>query len=227
MHVAGAQLAALQVAELIEHEQRVVAGAVEVAVPGGALLRAMGRAHRAVHVERDPTQRLGGVVAVDPVARHVRQGGEVLGSGEHFGLEPPHLAGRCRIARDSLAADDPAHRGITSQSVGVVDVLVAGEPAEDRLARKGDDAVQSVVAVARVDDMLAHQLVKTQHVIQLAVEQQTAIGADRRAVELDTNATIEIEPSALRFAFTRKVRHRRPPPMPSMQWNICDLRHQA
>jgi hypothetical protein len=31
------------VAELIEHEQRVVAGTVEVAVPGGAFLRAVDR----------------------------------------------------------------------------------------------------------------------------------------------------------------------------------------
>lgn len=62
----------------------------------------------------------------------------------------------------------------------------------------------------------AHQHVQTQHVVQLAVEQQAAIGADRRAVELDPNPAIKTQPSAPRLDFTRKVRHRRPPPMPSM-----------
>ena len=38
VHVAGAQRATLQVAELVEHEQRVIAGAAEVAVIGRARL---------------------------------------------------------------------------------------------------------------------------------------------------------------------------------------------
>ena len=46
----------LQVAELVEHEQGMVAGAAEVAVVGRALLLAVGLADRAVHVEDDPGQ---------------------------------------------------------------------------------------------------------------------------------------------------------------------------
>ena len=41
---AGTQDAALQIAELIEHEQRVVAGALVMAVPDAHLLLAMRRA---------------------------------------------------------------------------------------------------------------------------------------------------------------------------------------
>jgi hypothetical protein len=44
VHVAGTQDAALQIAELIEHEQRVVAGALVMAVPDAHLLLAMRRA---------------------------------------------------------------------------------------------------------------------------------------------------------------------------------------
>src|SRR5918912_3773789 len=46
MDVAGPQEAALEVPELVEHEQRVVAGTAEVPVPGRAFLRAVGRALR-------------------------------------------------------------------------------------------------------------------------------------------------------------------------------------
>ena len=50
---AGTQSTAFEVAKLIEHEQRVIAGAGEVAVIGRALLRAVGRAHAAVDVEHE------------------------------------------------------------------------------------------------------------------------------------------------------------------------------
>lgn len=156
------------------------------------------------------------MVAVDPAARHVRQRDEVLGGGEHLGLEPPHLARRGGLMIDGATTYDLTHHRIDGEIVGIVDVLVAGETTEDRLAREGDDAVQQVVTGPGVDEMLAYQLVKTHHVVQLTVEQQTAIRADRRAVKLDANPTIKIQPSALRLAITRKVRHRRLSPMLSM-----------
>lgn len=167
------------------------------------------------------------MVAVDPAARHVRKRGEVLGGGEHLGLEPPHLARRGGLMIDGTSTHDLAHHRIDGEIVGIVDVLVTREPAEDRLAQEGDDTVQPVVTGPGVDEMIAHQLMKTQHVVELAIEQQAAIGADCRAVELDANTAIKIQPSALRLAFTRKVRHRRPPPMPSTRWNISDAQHQA
>ena len=138
------------------------------------------------------------MMAVDPAARHVRQRGEVLRSDEHLGLEPAHLACRRCVMLDGAATHDLTQHRIDGQIVDIVDVLVAGEPAEDRLAPQGDDAAQPVVAGARVDEMLAHQLMKTQHVVELAVEQQTAIGADLGALELDANPAIETQPPALR-----------------------------
>jgi hypothetical protein len=68
--------------------------------------------------------------AIDPLPGETGERGEVLVTREPLGLEPPHLASRCGIALDGLAADDPAHRGITPQPVGVVDVFISGEPTE-------------------------------------------------------------------------------------------------
>src|SRR3954471_22907905 len=73
--VAGPQSAAFQVAELVEHEQRVIAGAAEVPVVGGSFLPAVGRAHAGVHVQHDPFHGSAGVNAVDPVPTQVRQSG--------------------------------------------------------------------------------------------------------------------------------------------------------
>ena len=54
--VAGPQDTALQVAELVEDEQRMVTGTAEVAVPGRALLLAMGRALRDAVIGLGPDQ---------------------------------------------------------------------------------------------------------------------------------------------------------------------------
>src|SRR5215210_6187663 len=70
--VAGPQGAAFQVAELVEHEQRVIAGAAEVTVVGGAFLLAVGWAHAGVHVEHDPLHRAASMHDVDPAPAQVR-----------------------------------------------------------------------------------------------------------------------------------------------------------
>ena len=144
--VAGPQDAALQVAELVEHEQRVVAGAAEVAVPGRALLLAMGRALGAVHVEDDAVRRPALVHPVDPGAGQIRERREVRLGRQPLGLEAAHLAGRGRRPVETLAADDGAHRRIAGEPLGVVDVFVAGEPAVDRLAQQPEQLVADVLA---------------------------------------------------------------------------------
>jgi hypothetical protein len=65
VHIAGPQGAPFQVAKLIEHEQRVITHAAELTVPGRTFLRAMGRADRTVHVQRDPLGRFALVKAVN------------------------------------------------------------------------------------------------------------------------------------------------------------------
>jgi len=54
--VATPQGAALQHAELVEQEVRVIAGAVKMPVPGRAFLIAMGRADGTIHVQHDVLQ---------------------------------------------------------------------------------------------------------------------------------------------------------------------------
>ena len=78
VHVAGTKAAPLQIAELIEHEKRVIAGAAEMAVIGRTFLITMGRADGAVHVEHDHSRQLPRMNPIDPNTRQVREGGEVL-----------------------------------------------------------------------------------------------------------------------------------------------------
>src|ERR1039458_4479400 len=57
MNVAGSKGASFQIAELVEDEQRMVAGAPEVAVVGRVLLIAETRADTGVHVQHDSSHR--------------------------------------------------------------------------------------------------------------------------------------------------------------------------
>ena len=69
--VAGTKRTPLQVAELVEHEQWVIAGAAEVAVVGRALLLAVGGADAGVDVEHDPLHGAASMDAVDPAPGQV------------------------------------------------------------------------------------------------------------------------------------------------------------
>ncbi len=68
VNVARAQGAAFQIAKLVEHEQRMIAGAGIMPVPDTHLLFAMRRAHARIHVEHDTSRRTAIMHAIDPLA---------------------------------------------------------------------------------------------------------------------------------------------------------------
>jgi hypothetical protein len=75
---------------------------------------------------------------VDPLAGQIGERGKVLRPAEPLRLEPAHLAGRGGEASNRTVADHPAHRRVAAQSLGVVHILVAGEPAKYRLPQQPD-----------------------------------------------------------------------------------------
>jgi hypothetical protein len=97
-HVAGPQGAALQIAILVEHEQRMITGAFVMAVPDAHLLFAVGRADARIHVQDDALGRTASMNAVDPLSRKIGKRREVLFSPEPARLEATHLACRRRDA---------------------------------------------------------------------------------------------------------------------------------
>ena len=167
--IAGTQGAPFQIAELVEQEQRMVAGAAEVAVVGRALLFAMGRADTAVHVEHDRLRRVAVMHTVDPMPGKIGQRGKVLVAGQKLRLEAPHLAGGRGLSFDGLAADNPAHRRITSQTVGVVHVLIAAKASKDRLTKQPRHAVPSVLAGAAVLEKTSGNLGQAKGIVKLPI----------------------------------------------------------
>ena len=180
-----------------------------MAVVGAALLLAVGRAFARIHVEHDDPRRSPLVHRVDPLARQIGESGEVLRSSQPLGLEAAHLAGRGSLTHWRSAADHPTHRRVAAQPLGVVHVLVAGQPPEYRLPQQSDQEVSSVLAGARLRQSLAAACGQSEHVVQFAIRQQSAIGGDHRTAELEHQAAVEIEPQRLAVRFTRRVPHDR------------------
>jgi len=131
------------------------------------------------------------------------------GRASHSVLNP-HLAGRGGPTHRCSAADNPAHCWVAAQPLGVVHVLVAGEPPEYRLPQQPNQEMAAVLAGACFRQSLATAHGQSEHVVQLAVGQQSAIGGYHGTAELKHQAAVEIEPQRLAFRFTRRVRHRRP-----------------
>jgi hypothetical protein len=114
VHVAGSQDAALDIAELVEHEQRVITGAAEVAVVGAAFLLAVGGALARIHVEHDHLGRSPLVHLVDPLAEQIGKRGKVLRPTQPLRLEPAHLVGRGGISGNRPVTDHPPHRRVAA-----------------------------------------------------------------------------------------------------------------
>src|SRR5688500_6982152 len=94
MDVARSQRTPFDITELVEDEERVVAGAAEMPIIGAAFLFAVGRALARIHVEHDDLRRSPPAYFINPLTRQIDKSGEVLGSAQPFRLETAHLAGR-------------------------------------------------------------------------------------------------------------------------------------
>jgi hypothetical protein len=92
VHVPTLQGAPLDTAELVEYEQGVITGAVEMAVVGTPFLLAIGRALARIPVEHDRPWRPPLVHVVDPLAGKIDKRGKVLRPAEPPRFEAPHLA---------------------------------------------------------------------------------------------------------------------------------------
>jgi hypothetical protein len=99
---------------------------------------------------------------------------------------------------------------VTARTFGVVHVLVAGKPSEDRLAQKADQQVPAVLAGARIGEGIGTCIGEAQRVIQFPVGEQPGIRGDRRTAKLQHQAPVEIEPQRTPIRLIRRISQRRP-----------------
>jgi len=156
--------------------------------------------------------------AVDPAPRKIRERRQVGRRRHRARLEAAHLTRGRGLLHYGAPTDDPAHRGIAPEAVGVVHVLVASKAAEHRLTELGDQAVAAVHPGARVGEHVGSYGSEAERVVEFAEREQAGIRGDRRAVEFELQPAVECDPQFASCRFTRCIVH---PPPSSCSPNPC------
>ena len=178
-----------------------------MAVVGGAFLLAVGFTDAAVLVEHDHRLWFALVHTIDPGAGQISQCREVGLPGQPSGLETAHLAGRGGGAIEAVPIHHGTHCRIVCQTISVVDVLIAGKPAEHGLAKQTSQQVAGVLAAAALRQHRTGEISEAERVIQFSVDQDAGIGGDAAAMEFQLQAAVEIDPQRAIIRFTHWVFH--------------------
>src|SRR5215469_3523859 len=148
-----------------------IAGAFIVPVPNAHLLFAMGRADARIYVKHDAPRRTASMHTIDPLARKIGEGSKVLRYRKPLCLEAAHLARRRRTPVSRLAADNPAHRWIMAQALGVVDILVSSKATEHRLSQQTRQRMATILAGPRVREAVAGHRGQAKRLVEFPVGQ--------------------------------------------------------
>ena len=93
-----------------------------------------------------------------------------------------------------MAADDPPHRGITAQTVGVVHVIIPAKTAKEGLAKLPDHAMPPVLAGTAVLEKTPGNLGQAKGIVKLPIGEKSSVGSDLGTVELKLQSTVKIDP---------------------------------
>jgi hypothetical protein len=74
-----------------------------------------------------------------------------------------------------MAADNPPHGGITTQTVGVVHVVVATKTAKNRLAELPDKTVATVLPATRVGQYVPSNLGQAKGIVKFPVSDKSSV----------------------------------------------------
>ena len=96
------------------------------------------------------------------------------------------------------AANKLAHRRVNDQSLGIVDIFVAGQSAVDRLAQQRYETMLLVLADAAVFEQTIGHFGESERFVKFPVGQQPRVGCDFATQELQHQSAVEIEPPSLR-----------------------------
>ena len=166
---------------------------------------AVGLAHRTVHVEDELGELAVLMGLVDPLP------------GESIRYLRFSLVLRVSVSKRAIslveaavcvlgpAADHGPQGGIEAEAFGVVDILVAGQPAVDRLAEEGEQAVLRVLSGAGVVQAGRRCAGQSEGVVEFAVGEESGVTGDGGAVELQLDLAVEIDAEGVVLAVTHWV----------------------
>ena len=184
-----------------------IAHALEVPVVGRALLTAARLTDGTVHIENQCLQRPSLTHRVDPATRQIHERCEILLRAENVRLETADLTGGSGVlvSQRCSATNHVTHRWVDSQSLGVVDILVACQSAVYGLTQQRHKLVLLVAAQAAVFEGGWGHFSQPERLIEFAIRQQSGIGCDLATEELEFQAAVKTDSQIVVFGVTHRV----------------------
>ena len=96
------------------------------------------------------------------------------------------------------------------QPFSVVDVLIPGKAAIDRLPQQAEQPVPSVLPAPTFRESRHARRGQVEGIVQLAIREQTAIRSNPGTVKFELEAAVERDPQRWCLGFTRHIRHDQP-----------------
>ena len=106
---------------------------------------------------------------------------------------------------DGLAANNPAHGGITSQTLGIIHVFITANASKQRLAELTRHAVPSVLAGTAALKNSPGNLCQAKGVIKLSIGEEPTVRGNLGTMEFQLQSAVKIDPQRGLFAFTCQV----------------------
>ncbi len=153
----------------------------------------MGRADAAVHVENDHLRWTAVMDLVDPRPVHVGQSFNVHIARQKLRLEAPHLAGGRSVSLDGLATDNPPHGRITSETLGVIHVIITANTSENRLAELTGHTVPSVLTGTAVLKNSLGNLAQAKCIVKVPIDEKPTIRGEPGTMEFQLQAAVKID----------------------------------
>ena len=106
-----------------------------------------------------------------------------------------------------LATNNPPHGRITSETPGVVYVLITTKATKHRLTELPRHAVPSVLAGTAVLENIPGNLGQAKGIVKLSISEQPTVRGDLGTVKFQLQAAVKIDPKSVPFRFTHRVCH--------------------
>ena len=100
---------------------------------------------------------------------------QVVLLGQELRLEPAHLTGAGSLAFLALPSHDYSHGWVLGQAVGIVDVVVASQATEDRLAQQRNQVVADIASGTALLEVVLSDIGKAQGTIKLSKGKKTSV----------------------------------------------------
>jgi hypothetical protein len=128
------------------------------------------RALAGIHVQDNAVGSVCRLDLSNDITVHSHQPDQIFLSGQQLGLEPMQRRRQRRATIPDLRRSDQTKRGVSRESLRVIEVLIASQPTVDRLSQQVGESELRVQAMARITQVLRDEGRQSEAFIQLADE---------------------------------------------------------